>query len=200
MSSTQLSRWTISSLPRTGRPEALTWMSHFPWIYFSCSGPQTHPALHCRSSLCSRLPLQILPQTVAGVPKATAPQGGAMSAHVLRGEANVIFTDASLTLIKHGVGVGLQEERLTASWDYVTEQKGNNLGSQIVLTHQSVAVHWYKTEGLGWRQAFPALSWMTFLQSHNPAPVWFTGSLKINRGQRCDKRPVIGWCWFPRLV
>ena len=42
---------------------------------------------------------------LAGLRKATAPQVGVMSAHVLQGETNVVLTDSSLTWMKHADGV-----------------------------------------------------------------------------------------------
>lgn len=201
MSSTQLSRWIISLVSPKNREAGSSHLDDpLPLDLF----------LLLWAPEASGFALQIQPLLAAAPPNPTSDTRWGPQSYSPQGPGDVspcpprrsqrCFYGCKPHLDKAWGWGRLEEERKTAPWDYVTEQKGNNLGSQIVRTHRSVTVHWYQTEGLGGRQAFPALSWMTFLQPHNPASVWFTGSLKINRGQRCDKRPVIDRCWFPRLV
>lgn len=91
------------SLPGTGGWKPMPGRSTH-WIYFSCSGPQKHQTLHCRSSLCSKRHIHIPPQTPTGAHRAQRHKTGNASQHLPK-RSQTLLKNSNLTLIRHGGGV-----------------------------------------------------------------------------------------------
>lgn len=203
MSSTHLSRRIISLVsPKNWEPGSPHLDDPHRYIYFSCSGPQS-------IRLCVADPASadgcVSKSCFTPLPGPTKLRGDVSLCPPKRSQSLLTNSALALTKRRGHPKEGSRKKDSPLGLRNIAESQGpreSDCPNPLVCRH----VHLYQTQGLVCRWPSPAPGRMIFSKGTNTALpgrhqcVWFTGSLKIKRGHRCDKRQVVDRCrchgWF----